>query len=211
MDKKLNIALDLNNFLISLKNKNETFYNVVEKFIKKNFNYLDNFQIKQKIGEGAFALVFKLKGSNKVLKLSTYATDNQLKELKYIIAYKKDNPELPYQNVYYFEALEKNHLFILITDKYEKMIDPIRINIFGDFRFGGFSNLVKNTYSFEEFFNILLNDKNFNQIFLKENKNIYGEFYHIYKTFQRLGLRTDDIHKENLMLDKNNKIIVIDF
>lgn len=213
MDKKLNTVSDLNTFLRKLKNENESFYNVIEKFIKKNFNYLDTVQIRHKIGEGAFALVFQLKGSrsNKVLKLSTYITDRQIKELNYIISYKKDNPEFPYQNVYYFEVLEKNNLFVLITDKYEKITDAIRTNILMDFRFGSFSNLLKKSYSFEEFFNGLLNDKTVNHNFIKEHKDIYAELFKIYKTFQRLGLPTYDLHKENFMLDKNKKIIVIDF
>lgn len=211
MEKKFFNKVALSKFLSELEDTNQNWYRIVENFIKKNFNYIEPIYIEDKIvGEGCFAIVFQIKGSNKILKLSTYANDRQLDELELAINLKKNNSNFPYQQTYYFEALKNNHIFILITDKHKKIEDQELYHVIYKFRIYSFIFKKIIHLDFEPFWIEMEKFYKAEDIRIK-NKEYYKQLHNIYRSFTRAGLPTIDLHQSNFMLDKNNNLIVIDF
>ena len=171
----------------------------IQKFLQRNFKYLEKIELDNSLGSGHYGFVFKIKGKDLALKIGVHRTSADDKTINNIIKYQKKSKLNIFKKIVYYENIKDYHIIIspiykVITDrKLKKFIHtlwntPLKSHI--DDKKYFFDIAKQNRYSDEKYINQLY--------------EIYNKMYHY-------GFDIKDLHRKNLMLDKNNNLIVIDF
>lgn len=182
-----------NDFFEKIFKKNK----IIQRFIQKNFNYLEPFEIEKQIGQGHYGIVFRIKGKDLTLKIGQNRGSDDERLIKKIMKLQKNGKLNFFKKILYFE--QKSDAHIIISPRYIKIENGKLIKFINKL-------LNYNTYSFnEEDFNRVAKSVNFN------DEKYIKQIYKIYALMQKYGFPTTDLHWKNIMLDKNGNLIVIDF
>lgn len=230
--KKLETAYDIKDFFGYQQFDLKSIKPII-KFINKNFNYIEKINPKEiiKTDSGFYGLVFITKNKDLVIKIETPMGSTSTSHVRMFEKFKKYN--FPFvKKIKHIEYLKSHNLILTITKKYYPLdehiygqqlqmlissIDPIMSEYYGITPFN--NNTINSKSRLDKYISknapLFLNKRELDLFFdFKDGilKDEYNQLLTIYLTFMKHNIRYSDLHKNNIMLDKDKKtLIVIDF
>lgn len=192
----------------NVKNESEP----IVKFIKKNFKYLQPIDDIEFYSNGFYNNVFKIKGKDLILKIGAPNTSKMVEYYKKIMDLQKQGKFNSFAKMHYFEYLKKSNLMLIIQDMYApaktiEQFNKVRIKYFIEDLYTRAERILAYNPTKEQFFSVIKTGTARNPMgekYLDQYLNIIWDFY-------ENGINSYDFHLGNIMLDKNNNLVAVDF